>query len=51
MGPGDIFLVRLAFVEVRATVCLPQETYQSFVSQSSPALRAGTNLLVCEPLA
>jgi hypothetical protein len=21
MGPGDFFLVRLAFVEVRATVC------------------------------
>src|SRR5215510_11115799 len=24
------------FMEVRAMVCLPQETYQSFASQSSP---------------
>ena len=35
-------------------VCLPQETYQSFVSQSSPELtaprlRAGTNVFVYQP--
>jgi hypothetical protein len=29
-----ILLMRLAFMEVRAMVCLLQETYQSFVSQS-----------------
>jgi hypothetical protein len=39
-GSGDILLMRLAFVEVRAMVCLSQETYQSFVSQSSPELTA-----------
>src|SRR4029079_5930732 len=32
--------MRLAFVEVRAMVCLPQETYQSFASQSSPEPKA-----------
>jgi len=46
-----ILLMRLAFMEVRAMVCLLQETYQSFVSQSSPELTAprltaGTNVLV-----
>jgi len=35
-----ILLMRLAFMEVRAMVCLLQETYQSFVSQSSPELTA-----------
>jgi hypothetical protein len=35
-------------------VCLPHETYQGFVSQSSPELtaprlRAGTNVLVYKP--
>jgi hypothetical protein len=35
-------------------VCLPQETYRSFVSQSSPELTAprltaGTNVLVYQP--
>jgi len=29
---GDILLLRLAFMDVRAMVCLLQETYQSFVS-------------------
>jgi len=32
--------MRLAFVEVRAMVCLPQETYRSFASQSSPEPKA-----------
>ncbi len=55
-GPGDILLMRLTFKEVRAMVCLPQETYQDFASQSSPELtaprlRAGTNVLVREQLA
>jgi len=35
-----IFCLRLAFMEVRAMVCLPQETYQDFVSQTSPELTA-----------
>ena len=37
---GDILLMRLAFTEVSAMVCLPQETYQSFASQSSPEPKA-----------
>jgi hypothetical protein len=32
----DIFLMRLALMEVRAMVCLPQETYRNFVSRPSP---------------
>jgi hypothetical protein len=49
--------MRLTFMEVRTMVCLPQETYQDFASQSSPGLiaprfeRAGTNVLVREQLA
>src|SRR6185503_16806 len=29
-GRGDILLMRLAFMEVRAMVCFPQETYPRF---------------------
>src|SRR6185437_3528094 len=50
-SPVIILLMRLAFMEVRTMVCLLQEKYQSFVSQSSPELTAprlteGTNVLV-----
>ena len=37
-APVIFLLVRLALMEVRAMVCLPQETYRSFVSQPSPEL-------------
>lgn len=39
-APVIFLLVRLALMEVRAMVCLPQETYRSFVSQPSPELTA-----------
>ena len=32
--------MRLTFMEVRTMVCLPQETYKDFASQSSPELIA-----------
>jgi hypothetical protein len=54
MDRNDILLMRLALVEVRAMVCLTQETYRTFAFQTSPELAAprlsaGTTLLVCEP--
>jgi len=52
-GSGDILLMRLAFMEVRQCVSRERRIKVSFPnlrpSWPPPRLRAGTNMLVCEP--